>query len=69
MSPRDHVNEAVNGGLPSTSEPLMQGYLVLKKPMKSWKLSKLTVIGGSPLMPGLREPGLYCTLRFTRIFI
>ena len=28
--------------------------------MKIWDLGKLTGIGGSPLMPGPREPGLYC---------
>ena len=61
MSPRDHENKAVNGGLPLTAEPLLKVDLVLKKPIKIWDQSKLTVIGGSPLMPGPREPGLHCT--------
>ena len=60
MSHRDHENKAVNDGLPLTAGPLTQVDLVLKKPMKIWDLSNLTVIGGSPLMPGPREPGLYC---------
>ena len=44
MSPRDHENKAVNGGLPLTAGPLIQVDLVLKKPMKIWDLSNLTVI-------------------------
>ena len=57
ISPRDHEKPAVNGGLPLTVGPLIQVNLVLKKPMKIWELSKLTVIGGSPVTPGPREPG------------
>ena len=35
--------------------------------MKIWDLSKLTVIGGLPLMPGPREPGLYCNNTVRRV--
>ena len=61
--PRDHQKPAVNGGLPLTAGPLTQVNLVLIKPMKIRDLSNLTVTGGSPLMPGPREPGLYCTFK------
>ena len=58
ICPRDIQKPAVNGGLPGL---LTQVNLVLKKPMKIWDLSNLTAIGGSPLMPGPRETGLYST--------
>ena len=60
ICPRDHQKAAFNGGLLLTAGPLTQVNSVLKKPMKILDLSNLTVIGGSPLMPGPREPGLYC---------
>ena len=53
-------NWAVDGGLPLTAGPLSQDHSALQKPIKFWDLSKQTVIGGLPLMPGPREPGLYC---------
>ena len=48
------------GGLSLTAGPLSQDYLALQKPIKIWDLSKQTVIGGLLLMPGPREPELYC---------
>ena len=64
ICPRDHQKPAVNGGLPLKAAPLTQVNLALKKPMKIWDLSILTIIGGSPLMPGPKEPGLYCMCFF-----
>ena len=61
MSPRDHENKAVNGGLPLTAGPLTQVDLVLIKPMNIWDPSKLTVIGRLPKMPGPREPVTHYT--------